>query len=309
MQITFLGQAGLFVETRYGSILCDPWFNPAFFASWVPFPSNEGIDREMIGHPDYLYVSHLHHDHFDPRFLAERVSKEATVLLPDYPLDHLEKELRALGFSKFVHTKNGELVQVNGLRVAILALVAPTDGPIGDSALMLDDGETRVFNQNDSHPMDLDALQTLGPFDAHFLQFSGAIWYPMVYDFPRRMKEALGHKKRINQQARAFQYAEQIGAAHVFPSAGPPCYLDDDLFSLNDLDRDPTNIFCDQTVFIEYMREHGNDKGRLVVPGSVITLQGPKATIRHPMPDHEVQAIFRDKEGYLRAYQDRQRSA
>jgi|SRR5438309_1021391 len=307
MQITFLGQAGLFVETRYGSILCDPWFNPAFFASWFPFPSNEGIDREMIGHPDYLYVSHLHHDHFDPRFLAEHVSKEATVLLPDYPLDHLEKELRALGFSKFVHTKNGELVQVNGLRVAILALVAPTDGPIGDSALMLDDGETRVFNQNDSHPMDLDALQTLGPFDAHFLQFSGAIWYPMVYDFPRRMKEALGHKKRINQQARAFQYAEQIGAAHVFPSAGPPCYLDDDLFSLNDLDRDPTNIFCDQTVFIEYMREHGNDRGRLVVPGSVITLQGPKATIRHPMPDHEVQAIFRDKEGYLRAYQDRQR--
>jgi len=26
LEITFLGQAGLFIETRHGSILCDPWF-------------------------------------------------------------------------------------------------------------------------------------------------------------------------------------------------------------------------------------------------------------------------------------------
>jgi UDP-MurNAc hydroxylase len=306
MQITFLGQAGLFVETRKGTVLCDPWFNPAFFASWFPFPSNEGIDRQMIGRPDYLYVSHLHHDHFDEKFLADHVWKEATILLPDYPIDHLEKELRRLGFTKFVHTKSGQPVDVDGLRFAILALVAPTDGPIGDSALMIDDGQTRIFNQNDSHPIDLDGLRALGPFDAHFLQFSGGIWYPMVYDFPRRMKEALGRKKRINQQARAFRYVQQIDAANVFPSAGPPCYLDDDLFYLNDTDRDPTNIFCDQTVFMEYMREHDNDRGQLIVPDSVIELEGTRSSVRHPMSDQEVQAIFDDKQAYLAAYKARQ---
>jgi hypothetical protein len=41
LRITFLGQAGLFIETKHGTILCDPWFNPAYFASWFPFPSNE----------------------------------------------------------------------------------------------------------------------------------------------------------------------------------------------------------------------------------------------------------------------------
>ncbi len=307
MRITFLGQAGLFVETSHGSILCDPWFNPAFFASWFPFPSNEGIDRDLIGRPDYLYVSHLHHDHFDPKFLTEHVSKDTRVLLPDYPLDHLEKALREIGFSEFVHTKNGQPQDVDGLRFAIMALVAPTDGPIGDSALLIDDGETRIFNQNDSHPVDLEALRELGPFDAHFLQFSGAIWYPMVYNFPHRMKEALGRKKRINQQARTFRYVQQIDAAHVFPSAGPPCYLDDDLFELNDFNRDPSNIFCDQTVFIEYLQEHGNDRGRLVIPGSVITLERAGMTVRHPVSDQEARAIFLDKGGYLRAYQERQK--
>ena len=70
MRITFLGHAGLFVETRHGSVLCDPWFNPAYFGSWFPFPRNDDLDRARFGRPDFLYLSHLHRDHFDPEFLA-----------------------------------------------------------------------------------------------------------------------------------------------------------------------------------------------------------------------------------------------
>jgi UDP-MurNAc hydroxylase len=305
MEITFLGQAGLFIRTPAGSILCDPWFNPAFFASWFPFPSNEGIDPAAIGHPDYLYISHQHHDHFDPRFLREHVWKEATVLLPDYPMDHLEKELREAGFDRFIKTKSCEPVEVDGLRFAILALVAPSDGPTGDSTLMVDDGETRILNQNDAKPTDLEVMQAFGPYDAHFLQFSGAIWYPMVYNFPPRMKQNLGRKKRINQQARAHRYALEVGAANVFPCAGPPCFLDDDLFDLNDFDRDPANIFCDQTVFLEYMRERGDDRGHLVIPGSVISLVGGLCEVRHPVDDEEVRRVFTDKRTYLEAYKGR----
>jgi UDP-MurNAc hydroxylase len=40
MRITFLGHAGLHIETRFGSILCDPWKNPAYFDSWFVFPDN-----------------------------------------------------------------------------------------------------------------------------------------------------------------------------------------------------------------------------------------------------------------------------
>ena len=180
MRITFIGHAGMFIETRHGSILCDPWFNTAYFASWFPFPSNEDIDKSQIANPTYLFVSHLHHDHFDPEFLRDHVSKETTVLLPDYPLDLLERELRAVGFTKFLRTKNGVPVTVDGLRLMISAAVAPTDGPLGDSGLSVDDGEVRIFDQNDSRPVDLDMLANFGAYDAHFLQFSGAIWYPMV---------------------------------------------------------------------------------------------------------------------------------
>lgn len=307
MDITFLGQAGLFIDTKYGSILCDPWFNPAYFASWFPFPSNEFVDKAKIAKPDYLYLSHLHHDHYDPDFLRQHIHKDATVLLPAFPIDKLERELRELGFHRFIKTKNCETVDINGLRVTIMALTAPTDGPIGDSSLVVSDGEVTVLNQNDSRPVDMDLLESFGPFDVHFLQFSGAIWYPMVYRMPEVAKEVLARKKRENQMARALRYVKEIGATFVVPSAGPPCFLDEDLFHFNDIHRDDTNIFPDQTVFLEYLNENGVNSGRLMIPDSVMSVTTGRCEVKHPMPEDEVQRIFTQKEEYLRRYQQRQR--
>jgi UDP-MurNAc hydroxylase len=174
--------------------------------------------------------------------------------------------------------------------------------------MVLDDGETRIFNQNDSRPLDLDALSALGPYDAHFLQFSGAIWYPMVYRFPEAKKAMLGRKKRENQLSRATRYVEALEADFVFPSAGPPCFLDDELFHFNDFDRDPTNIFPDQTVFLEQLAEQGRH-GRGLIPGSTATLVDGTCTVVHPLPDDEVEAIFTDKRAYIEAYRDREKPA
>jgi UDP-MurNAc hydroxylase len=305
MRITFLGHAGLFVETRGGTILSDPWFNPAYFASWFPFPANDGVDLERISRPDYLYVSHLHYDHMDVRFLRDHVSKEATVILPDYPLPLLENRLRGLGFSRFLPTRHLETVDRDGLRLTVAAMVAPTDGPIGDSGLIVDDGTHRLFDQNDSRPIDLERIRELGPLDAHFVQYSGAIWYPFVYAYPDKMLDALGRKKRANEMARALRYIEEFDARWVFPSAGPPCFLDDDLFEINDFDCDPANTFPDQSVFLQYLREHGRDNGRLVVPGTTVELNGAAPAIMHPLPDHQIREIFEHKREYLTTYRQR----
>ena len=84
MRVTFLGHVGMYIETDGGSVLCDPWFNPAYFGSWFPFPRNDTLDTERYSSPDYLYISHLHHDHFDPEWLGAHVDKQATVLLPAF---------------------------------------------------------------------------------------------------------------------------------------------------------------------------------------------------------------------------------
>src|SRR5207249_2187559 len=150
MRITFLGHAGLYIETCHGSVLCDPWFTPAYFGSWFPFPRSDELDPSDFSSPDYLYISHSHRDHFDPEWLARHVDRRARVLLPDFNVPFLERELRTIGFHDFVNTRTGELHDVDGLQIAILAMTAPADGPLGDSALIVDDGTARILNQNDA---------------------------------------------------------------------------------------------------------------------------------------------------------------
>lgn len=152
MRATSLGHAGILIRCAQASIVCDPWFVPAFLGSWFPFPRNDQLAPDVMAQvcaPDYLYVSHLHGDHFDEPFLRERMSKSATVLLPEFPTSELRRRLTRLGFTDFIETRDGEEIELrDGLRVAIHVESSVTDGPGGDSAIVVSDGTSRLVNQN-----------------------------------------------------------------------------------------------------------------------------------------------------------------
>lgn len=303
MQITSVGHAGFAIRTTAGTILCDPWVNPAYFTSWFPFPDNSQLDWASLGDCDFLYISHLHRDHFDAKLLAEHVNKDATVLLPDYPVPDLQRELQLLGFQKFFETRTGVRHTVNGpggtLDVMILSLRAPADGPIGDSALVVRDGDTVCFNMNDARPVDLEPLQEqFGHVDIHLLQYSGAIWYPMVYDIPQQTKTTFGKQKRQRGMDRARSFVEQVGATWVVPSAGPPVFLDPQLRYLNDDHGDEGNIFPDHMVFLEQLASHGQTGGVLMIPGSTATVTGRDLTVDHPV---DPATIWDNKAAYIDA--------
>jgi UDP-MurNAc hydroxylase len=306
VRVTGTGHASMRIDTPAGSILCDPWVNPAYFASWFPFPDNSRLDWEALGDTDYLYVSHLHRDHYDPEQLRRFVSKRATVLLPEYPTSELEDGLRELGFTSFIKTRTNEPVGLDGgLTVMIQALTSPTDGPIGDSSLWVEYDGVRLLNQNDARPSDLTEFARLGHVHGHLLQFSGAIWYPMVYELPAAARTAFGKQKRERQLDRTMRYIDALKASWVFPIAGPPCFLDDELWHLNDLGGDEGNIFPDQQAFLDHYQGLGRDNGVILLPGTVAEITAGDCRVDQPVPD--VREFFAGKEEYLRAYQERQR--
>ena len=306
MRATSLGHAGILIETAHGSIVCDPWFVPAFFGSWFVFPRNDRLAPDLLARverPDFLYVSHLHGDHLDVAFLAEHVDRETTVLLPGFPTTELERRLRALGFRHFLPTVDGEPVSAGGLEIAIHVETSITDGPGGDSALVVTDGESRLVNQNDCRLNNLSAVTRHGSVDMQWLQYSGAIWYPMVYDEPDDVKRELATAKVESQFGRAIRYVEAVGARVVVPSAGPPCFLDPELFGLNVVTGDEISIFPDATAFLDRLDKDDIDTGVLVIPGTTVEVTPDTVTVRHPQADDEVAAIFSDKAAYLRRYQ------
>jgi UDP-MurNAc hydroxylase len=306
VRATSVGHAGILIETEFGSILCDPWFTPAFFGSWFVFPRNDQLPADLlerIERTDYLYVSHIHADHLDEEWLAHHVRRGATVLIPGFPTRELERILRSFGFANIVRTVDGEEITLNGdLRIAIHVETSITDGPGGDSALVVSDGRSRLVNQNDCRTNDLNALTAHGPVDLHWLQYSGAIWYPMVYEeTPERMREMIDAKVD-SQLTRAMRYVEAIGARAVVPSAGPPAFLDPELYGFNMITGDELSIFPDQRVFMQRLAA-ANRHGVLAIPGTVIDITPEAITVTHPMADADVAAIFEHKDDYLRRYQ------
>ena len=75
MKFTILSHAGMLVESENKSILLDPWLiGSTYWRSWwnYPTPPNELI-RNLS--PDYIYMTHLHWDHFHGPSLQSLFSK------------------------------------------------------------------------------------------------------------------------------------------------------------------------------------------------------------------------------------------
>lgn len=306
MRATSLGHAGILIETAHGSIACDPWFVPAFFGSWFVFPRNDQLSPDLMARvtgADYLYISHLHADHLDEPWLREHMGKDATVLLPGYPTTELQRTLQALGFTRFLSTENGKAETLAGdLSVTIHVETSISDGPGGDSAIVVSDGSGRVLNQNDCRPHDPAVFLADGPVDVQWLQYSGAIWYPMVYEDDPDTKRNQVIAKVNAQFARALHYVDAVHASVVAPSAGPPCFLDPELAALNVVTGDELSIFADQLEFDRRLRAAGTTTAELTVPGTCFVIEHGVVRVEQPAPDETIRRPFVDKAAYLAEY-------
>jgi UDP-MurNAc hydroxylase len=127
----------------------------------------------------------------------------------------------------------------------------------------------------------------------------------MVYELPEAAKRAFGKQKRDRQFDRTFRYIDDLKAANVVPIAGPPCFLDDELWQFNDIFGDEGNIFPDQSVFMREYAKVGGDNGVVLLPGSVSELTTESVATSHPVPD--VEAFFADKKAILEEMRERKR--
>ena len=80
-----------------------PVGNPAYFASWFPFPDNSQLDWEALGRSTTCTCPTCTATTSTPRTEPLR-AQGGDRLLPDYPTSELEDELRELGFTRFVET-------------------------------------------------------------------------------------------------------------------------------------------------------------------------------------------------------------
>lgn len=229
MRVMSLGHAGLLIEAGGIRIACDPWLSArgAFLGGWFQLPQNHHLKARLLAERlDVLYVSHGHLDHFDADTLAD-LPRDLTLVVASFPSRPWVEQVRALGF-RTVHFLDGErsVEAAPGVR---LRVVTEDSAYFADSALIVEgDGEVLV-NLNDCHISEPQARAIVARHPriaAVFAQFSGANWYPFVYDFPEETRVRAAREKVQNSFLRWKRYMDNLKPAWAVPFAGPPALLD-----------------------------------------------------------------------------------
>ena len=136
MRITGLGHAGMFIETRGGSILCDPWSARRSSARGSRSPTTGRSTGRGSARPTSSTSRTGTATTSTLRCIERYVPKDIKVLLPDYPTDDLEHGSAQPRLRQHhLHAGGRGRSSAAPLRLMVTPLRAPSDGPIGDSSL------------------------------------------------------------------------------------------------------------------------------------------------------------------------------
>jgi UDP-MurNAc hydroxylase len=270
MRITYLGHAGLKLETVASTVLCDPWFSPegAYQASWFQFPDNSHIITFNIFRPKTIVISHEHLDHVDPWFLAQ-VPDDVPIIVPRYPSPALRRKIEAAGPREIIELDPWE---TRGLADGLSVFFVSEESPMNHDSAMVFIGDGQVLlNLNDAR---LSSAQFRSirakvgrPIDVFALQGSGASWFPMCYQYPEGRRKEISHRKRMAKLAYTARAIKTVKPTAVIPFAGPPCFLDPELAVFNEEMED--GIFPDQQQVADWLTRQGLKNAVVLLPGDV----------------------------------------
>ena len=225
IRVNMIYSACVTIETPDCKILCDPWFTDGIFdGAWYLYTK----DRDpfsAIGDCNYIYISHIHADHYDPIFLRKyfEIFGEKILIIGDFESNYLEKSIQHDGFKCQVNTKPLKLGQT-----VVSVFPHETGSPSDiDSACLIEyfaeDRVHRVLNINDCvfDPIFLSNFSKFEQVDILLLSYTGAGPYPQTYfelDDPELLVAAKSKKDQFIDQY--LKIAEVVPAKVRIPFAG-----------------------------------------------------------------------------------------
>ena len=225
IRVNMIYSACITVETPDCKILCDPWFADGIFdGAWYLYPKDPDA-FSAIGDCDYVYISHIHADHYDPIFLRKYFEKfgEKKLIIGNFESNYLEKSIQHEGFKYQVNT---EPLKIGQTVISIYPHETGSQSDIDSACLVEYFGETRVhrvLNINDCiyDPEFLSKFSGFGQMDVLLLAYTGAGPYPQTYfelNDPELLVAAKSKKDQFIEQY--LKIAEMVPSKIRIPFAG-----------------------------------------------------------------------------------------
>jgi UDP-MurNAc hydroxylase len=219
IEVIYYLSACVGLRTEELSILCDPWFTPgAYDGAWYPFPEHPD-PLSILGRYDFIYISHLHPDHYDPVFLRRYLARypDTRIIIADFKFNYLSKLMTR---DKIPHEIRSILV----LGLTDIHLI-PFGDSINDfdSILVMKRGDHSVVNWNDNFykPELIKKTLALAPKPTiALLPYTGAGPYPQTYYEDPKSLEVFARLQKELFLSRYMQLALALKAEIRIPFAG-----------------------------------------------------------------------------------------
>lgn len=225
MKVRYIYSASVVIATDDVTVLCDPWFTAGIYeGSWFQYPVLPD-PIGTIGPVDIIYISHIHPDHYDFRFLRRYCAAYPGVRLligAQHP-PYLANKMRSDGFVPEV----AETLRIGSTEI----LIAPNkvgngEGSEIDSALVIRSDEQSIVNINDNPFMPAQIARILdfcpgGKVDFAMLPYSGAGPYPQTYEFSNETALLTAGERKREQFIAVFErYCRALNPVRAMPFAG-----------------------------------------------------------------------------------------
>ena len=219
----------MLIEVGGVSVLSDPWWRgPCFGAQWWVYPA-PAVDVLETIKPDYIYISHGHHDHLHPGTLKQ-FSRDTKILVA--PAPNMASFIRQMGFTVIEVGDDPVLLGTEGASCRIM----PTYSD--DTLMAITDGREVCLNINDalhSAPQAVQdklvsRLKSLYPtIDYVFCGYGTASHFPNCYVIPGKDRGATAAHRQTHFNAQWARLIDKFQPRYGFPFAADVVFLEEDL--------------------------------------------------------------------------------
>lgn len=241
MNITYLKSASVIIEDNDVKILSDPWLvDGEYFGSWAHYPPCN-FSPENFNDVDYIYISHIHPDHFSTKTLS-KMNKNIPVIILKFQSEFLKKGIEQLGFTVLELEHNKRTHLKDNLHINILAAdncnpelclkfmgcgFAETNFKMTsiDTMCVIDNGSDTLVNTNDC-PYELskssarEIKQQYNKIDMLLIGYGGAGPYPQCFKMKKKEKILEAKKKSQEFLTQGEQYINLFQPEFYMPFAG-----------------------------------------------------------------------------------------
>lgn len=261
MKFQVLSHAGLRVCAGGKELICDPWLvGSVYWRSWWNYPPVPKALVESLK-PDFIYLTHLHWDHFQSASLR-RFPDDLPIIVPYDRYGRMTRDLAAIGKTNVREIRHGQRIEL----APGLAIRSFHFSPfVTDSAVVIEAEGKILLNANDAKFMGGPLRQILRAYpdiDFAFRSHSSANPRSCFHylDAPDEVTDDNEH------YLRSFaQFMEVVRPRYAIPFASNNCLLHDDVFAMNGLTQTPLAV---RDYFVDYAAAHKLDTQiQIMTPG------------------------------------------